>query len=100
MSNKETNLKEKFKQALTSTIKVISDDLEINKSDKNDKNLNKLELLDLENLNNKINFVKARAEADSTALKKKFSNNEIFKKNLPTNSSCKSLYTIAEKIRY
>ncbi len=100
MSNKETNLKEKFKQALTSTIKVISDDLEINRSDKNDNNLNKFELLELENLNNKINFVKARAEADSTALKKKFSNNEIFKKNLPTNSSCKSLYTIAEKIRY
>ena len=29
MNNKETNLKEKLKQALTSTIKVISDDIEI-----------------------------------------------------------------------
>ena len=30
MSNKETNLREKLKQALSSTIKVISDDLEKN----------------------------------------------------------------------
>ena len=29
MSNKETNLKEKLRQALTSTIKVISDNLEV-----------------------------------------------------------------------
>ena len=33
-------------------------------------------------------------------LKKKFSNKEIFNKNLPNNPSCKSLYDIAEKIRY
>ena len=100
MSTKDINLKEKFKQALTSTIKVISDDLEIKKSDKNSQNTNKFDLFELDNLNNKIDFLKARAEADSTALKKKFSNEEIFKKNLPNNSSCKSLYTIAEKIRY
>jgi cobaltochelatase CobT len=31
MSDKETNLKEKLRQALASTIRVISDDLEINK---------------------------------------------------------------------
>ena len=97
MSTKDINLKEKFKQALTSTIKVISDDLEIKKSDKNSQNTNKFDLFELDNLNNKIDFLKARAEADSTALKKKFSNEEIFKKNLPNNSSCKSLYTIAEK---
>jgi len=33
-------------------------------------------------------------------LKKKFSNSDIFKKNTPRNPSCKTLYTIAEKIRY
>ena len=33
-------------------------------------------------------------------MKKKFSDDFIFKKNLPTNSLCKSLYTITEKIRY
>ena len=37
---------------------------------------------------------------DSTALKKKFSDKKIFNKNLPKNPSCKSLYDIAEKIRY
>ena len=30
----------------------------------------------------------------------KFSDNKIYKKNLPSNSTCKSLYSIAEKIRY
>ena len=36
MSDKESNFKEKLRQALASTIRVISDDLEINrKSDSN-----------------------------------------------------------------
>ena len=97
MRDKETNLKEKLRQALTSTIRVISDNSEINQINKNSK---KFDLFELDNLNNKIDFIKARAEADSSALKKKFSNNEIYKKNLPNNSSCRSLYAIAEKIRY
>ena len=41
-----------------------------------------------------------RAETDSVALKKKFSNETIYKKNLPSNTSSRSLYNIAEKIRY
>ena len=53
-----------------------------------------------ENLNSKNDFIKARAEFDSLALKKKFSNEEIFIKNMPSNSSCKSLYSVTEKIRY
>ena len=51
-------------------------------------------------LSNKNDFTRLRAETDSGALKKKFSNKEIFNKNLPNNPSCKSLYNIAEKIRY
>ena len=85
MSNKETNLKEKFKQALTSTIRVISDDLELKKNEKDTKSSKNSELFELINLDDKIDFIKARAEADSLALKKKFSNNEIYKKNLPNN---------------
>ncbi len=100
MSDRETNLKEKFKQALTSTIRVISDDLELKKNEKDTKSSKNSELFELINLNEKIDFIKARAEADSLALKKKFSNDEIYKKNLPNNSNCKSLYAIAEKIRY
>ena len=100
MTNKETNLKEKFKQALESTARVISDDLSIKEKSKDDKNLDKFDFLNIGNLDNKNSFVKARAEADSSALKKKFSDELIFKKNLPSNSTCRSLYSIAEKIRY
>jgi cobaltochelatase CobT len=100
MSDKETNLKEKLRQALASTIRVISDDLEIEQKNKDNKSSNKFDFFELDNLNSKIDFIKARAEADSSALKRKFSSDEIYKKNLPNNSSCKSLYAIAEKIRY
>ena len=44
-------------------------------------------------------FIKLRAETNSNALKKKFSNDDVYKKNSPLNSSCKSLYSTAEKIR-
>ncbi len=100
MSNKETSLKEKLRQALSSTIKVISGDLELDHNKKRERTSNNLEFLEVENINNKEDFIKARAESDSSALKKKFSNEKIYKKNLPNNSSCKSLYAIAEKIRY
>ena len=98
--SKEANLKEKLRQALVSTIRVISDDFTINVKSENNKSSKKFDFFEFDNLNNKNDFIKVRAEADSTALKKKFSDNEIFKKNLPNNSNCKSLYTIAEKIRY
>ena len=100
MSEKETNLKEKLRQALASTVRVISDDLDIKKKSRENKNSNKFDFYELENLNNKNDFIRARAETDSAALKKKFSNDKIYKKNQPQNSSCKSLYAIAEKIRY
>jgi cobaltochelatase CobT len=101
MSDKENNFKEQFKQALSSTAKVISDDykLDIKKINK-DSNSKKTDFFDVTNLSNKQDFIRLRAETDSVALKKKFSNKEIFNKNLPKNTSCKSLYNIAEKIRY
>ena len=100
MSNKEVDLKEKFKQALSSTVRVISDDIFTEKSLKENKSSKKFDFFDLDNLNSKNDFIKARAESDSSALKKKFSNELIYRKNLPLNSSCKALYSIAEKIRY
>ena len=101
MSNKEDNFKEQFKQALISTAKVISEDYKLD-AKKIDKDLNskKINFFDIANLSNKSDFVRLRAETDSGALKKKFSNKEIFDKNLPNNPSCKSLYNISEKIRY
>ena len=101
MSTKESNFKEQFKQALISTAKVISEDykLDVKKLDK-DLSAKKIDFFDVTNLSNKNDFIRLRAETDSGALKKKFSNKEIFNKNLPNNPSCKSLYNITEKIRY
>ncbi len=100
MNNKETNLKEKLKQALESTARVISDDLKIKDKSKENKSSKKFDFFEIDNLNSINDFIKARAESDSYALKKKFSNDKIYKTNLPLNSSCKALYSIAEKIRY
>ena len=101
MSTKESNFKEQFKKALISTAKVISEDykLDVKKLDK-DLSAKKIDFFDVTNLSNKNDFIRLRAETDSGALKKKFSNKEIFNKNLPNNPSCKSLYNITEKIRY
>ena len=100
MNNKTDNLKEKLRQALSSTVRVISDDLNVKSKENVNKSSDKFDFFDLENLNNKYDFIKARAESDSKALKKKFSNELIYKQNLPSSSSCKSLYAITEKIRY
>ena len=99
-NEKDANFKEKLKQALASTFRVISDDFKIDKNLKDNKNSNKFDIFENNNLNTKSDFIKIRAETDSSALKKKFSNDKIYKKNLPINSSSKSLYSIAEKIRY
>ena len=72
MSDKDTNLKEKLRQALASTFKVISDDLRVTKKSETNKSSNKFDFFDLENLNSKNDFVKARAESDASALKKNF----------------------------
>ena len=96
--NKEDNLKEKFKQALISTIRVISDDFKIEK-EKNlsSKNYN---FFEFDNLSTREDYIKLRAETDSEALKRKFSDKNIYQKNIPHNSSCRLLYDISEKIRY
>ena len=101
MDNKEDNFKEKFKKVLTSTAKVISGDykLDLDKKDKNSSSKN-LDFFELDNLENKNDFIRLRAETDSKALKKKFSNKETYQKNLPNNSSCRMLYDISEKIRF
>ena len=96
--SKESNLKERFKQALLSTAKVISDDYKI-KIDKKNKSSKNMDFFELDNLNTRFDFIKYRAETDSKALRKKFSNNRVYKLNLPKNSSCKSLYELSEKIR-
>ncbi len=97
---KDQNIKEKFKQALISTIKVISDDFKIDPKIKKGSNSNNFDFIDVENLENKQNYVKLRAETDSEALKIKFSDKEIYNKNIPKNTASKKLYDISEKMRY
>ena len=97
---KDDNIKEQFKQALISTIKVISDEY------KNDPKVNpnlsskNFNFFELDNLNVKDDFVKLRAASDSEALKRKFCNKEIYDRNKPRNNSAKLLYDISEKVRY
>ncbi len=98
--NKEDNLKEKFKQALISTVKVISDDDKLEKDIGKNLSSKNYNFFELDNLNTKEDYIKLRAETDSEALKRKFSNKDIYQKNLPKNSHCKTLYDISEKIRY
>ena len=97
---KDQNIKEKFKQALISTIKVISDNFKIDPKIKKDSNTNNFDFIEVENLENKQNYVKLRAEADSEALKIKFSDKETYNQNIPKNTASKKLYDISEKMRY
>ena len=98
---KDENIKEKFKQALISTVRVISEDFKENINSENKNNSSKnYNFFELDNLNNNYDFLKFRAETDSEALKRKFSNKEIYIKNLPSKPTLKSLYNTSEKIRY
>ncbi len=99
--DKEEARKEKFKLAITSTVKVISgkEKIEINFGDRNS-NLKNSIFFQLDNLKNLEDFTKIRAETDSHALKIRYSNKKIYEKNLPTNSTSKFLYNLSEKIRY
>ena len=96
--SKEDNFKEKFKLALLSTANAIADDYSSNNVKKNKKK-SKIDLFELDKLESRSDFVKYRAEIDSGALKRKFSNTEIFRNNFPQNSSYKQLYELSEKIR-
>ena len=100
MSSRESTLKEKFRIALTSTAKVISDDFDLNKKVSEKNKSNDISLIEIDSITSPSDFIKLRAETDSSALKKKFSNDAIYRKNLPGNNSSRSLYNIAEKIRY
>ncbi len=67
--NKEDNIKEKFKQALQSTYRVISDDYKVARNNKKDEKI--YSVGEIDNITDKNQFNKLRAETDSEALKKK-----------------------------
>ena len=96
MSKKEEFFKERFKQALDSTYKVISEELHNLSKKENPKDI---EDYKISSLYSREDYIKFRALTDSNALKKKFSDKNIFKKNFPKNQSYKIFYEISEKIR-
>ena len=66
--DKENIIKEKLKQALVSTARVISEDFRDKNSKGDNKNSKEFDILNLENINSKSNFIKARAEFDIAAV--------------------------------
>tara|TARA_B100001029_G_C15044309_1_gene445974 strand:+ start:5 stop:1804 length:1800 start_codon:yes stop_codon:yes gene_type:complete len=100
--NKEESFLEDFKRALISTIKSISQkkDCEI-KFGPNDKiQDNHINLPEIKKLQNKEDITNVRAQADSEALRLKYSNEVIFRHYKPKGDTAEKLYKIAEKIRY
>jgi len=93
---------ESFKAAITSTIKSISnnEDIEVVFGSQNKKSDKKI--INLPNLENNlgIDFIKIRAFADSEALKIRHSDGNILKSQEPKGNLSKKLYSISEKIRY
>ncbi len=96
--NKEDSIKEKFKQALQSTYRVISDDYKVDRNEKKEEKI--YSVGEIDNITDKNQFKKLRAETDSDALKKKFSDKKLLDKNNPKNPSCRTLYQFSEKVRY
>ena len=83
--SKENNIKEKFKIALASTEKVISDDY-LKKKLKNKKDSKDISYFEIDKLNTKEEFIKYRAESNSRALLKKFSDEYTLNLNYPRRS--------------
>ena len=95
-------LKERFKSAVSSTVKAISENFDIdikfgNNTSTKENSLNLPEIISLKKLQD---FTNLRAFADSEALKIKYKDKKIYHKNEPSGAMSKTLYAIAEKIRY
>ena len=101
MDEKEL-LKERFKSAVSSAVKAISEnfDLEIQFGNNTSSKKNSLNLPEIIHLKNSQDFTNLRAFADSEALKIKYTNKKIYIENEPQGPIAKNLYAIAEKIRY
>ena len=59
--NQKENLKEKFKQALFSTIKVISDNYKLDKKENKNLSSKNFDFFEFDNLNKKEDYIKLRA---------------------------------------
>ncbi len=102
MEKKLENL-ENFKKAITSTIKSIVGDQNIDVifgNENSKKNINIINLPVAQSIDNKINYIKTRALADSEALKLRCSDKNLYNSFEPKGNISKLLYAVAEKIRY
>ena len=95
-------LRERFKSAVSSAVKVISENfnLEVKFGSNLPSKKDSLNLPDVINLRKLQDFVNLRAFADSEALKIRYTDNKIYLENEPKGSLAKALYSVAEKIRY
>ena len=101
MDEKEL-IKERFKLAIVSAVKVISEnyELDIKFNNEQETKKNTLNLPEISEFKDLQDFTKLRALADSEALKIKHTSKKIYTENEPKGKIAKSLYAIAEKIRY
>jgi cobaltochelatase CobT len=87
---------EKYKSAIHATAKAIARNNISEKREKFDK-ISKPKIISVEN-NEEI--LEARVLSDSEALKIKYSDDNILNKNQPSGTISRTIYNIAEKIRY
>jgi cobaltochelatase CobT len=102
MEKKIENI-ENFKKAITSTIKSIIGDQNIDVTfgdEVSKKNINIVNLPNIQSIDSKIDYIKTRALADSEALKLRCSDVDIFNSFEPQGNISKLLYAVAEKVRY
>jgi cobaltochelatase CobT len=100
---KKTEKLENFKIAITSTVKSIigNQNIEVTFGNEVGKKNNKtINLPSLKNINNISDYTKARAFADSEALKYRCSDFKIYNTFEPQGNMSKLLYAAAEKVRY
>ena len=100
---KKTETVENFKIAITSTVKSIIGDKNIEVTFGNEANTKNNKIINLpiiKNINNISDYKKARALADSEALKFKCSDLNVYNSFKPQGNISKLLYAAAEKVRY
>tara|TARA_B110000438_G_scaffold300668_1_gene353618 strand:+ start:69 stop:1871 length:1803 start_codon:yes stop_codon:yes gene_type:complete len=100
--DEEELLKQRFKSAVSSAVKAISENfnLEVKFDNSTSSKKNSLNLPEINELKKLQDFTNLRAFADSEALKIKYTDSKIYAENEPDGAMGKALYTIAEKIRY
>ena len=99
MEKKREIIEEQIKQAIKSTYKVISNQLNDDNSQNKNSSIKNLDFSEIKDFKNKKNYIKLRANTDSKALKFRFSDNMIFQKNQPKNPALKKIYELSEIMR-